>query len=51
MASAMALYELYTDMDSDDYSETYESDIKYIETLILELGYNDAKAILAALTA
>jgi hypothetical protein len=51
MASAIALYELYADMDAADYTETYESDIKFIETLILELGYQDAKAILATLTA
>lgn len=51
MASAIALYELYADMDADDYNDTYESDIQFIATLIQELGYCDAKAIIATLTA
>lgn len=49
MASAMALYELYADMDAADYSETYESDLQFIATLIQEFGYVDAKAMLATL--
>ena len=49
MASAIALYELFADMDAADYKETYESDLQFIATLILELGYQDAKAILATL--
>jgi len=51
MASAMALYELFADMDAADYQDTYESDIQFITTLILELGYCDAKAIIATMTA
>ena len=51
MASAIALYELYADMDQDDYSDTYESDIQFIAALIEDFGYCDAKAMLATLTA
>ena len=51
MASAIALYELFTDMDQDDYSETYENDLQFIATLIQELGYCDAKAIIATMKA
>ena len=49
MASAKALYELFTDLDNADYADTYESDLKFIATLIQELGYRDAKAVLKAM--
>lgn len=50
MASAQALYEMFTDLDNADYSDTYESDIQFIATLIQSIGYRDAKATLQAMT-
>ena len=49
MASAQALYYLFMDLDFMDYSETYESDILFITTLIQEIGYRNAKATLQAM--
>lgn len=50
MTSALALYNLFTDLDNADYSETFENDLQFIATLIQELGYKDAKATLKAMT-
>ena len=51
MASAKALYYLYSDLDAADYLETYEQDIVFIATLIQEIGYRSTKALLEEMTA
>lgn len=49
MTSAAVLYEMFTDLDNADYSETYESDLQFITVLIQEIGYRAAKATLKAM--
>lgn len=51
MTSASVLYELFLDLDFQDYSETREKDLAFIETLINEIGYRNAKAVLQEMTA
>ena len=35
---ASKIYEMFSDMDKDDYSSTYESDLCFIQALIDEIG-------------
>ena len=49
MAKAAELYQEFLDMDSMDYSETYESDLLFIAGLIDLLGVNGARKALESI--
>lgn len=49
MTSANVLYNLFCDQDFNDYAETREQDLQFIATLIQEIGYRDAKAVLTTM--
>lgn len=46
MNKALALYKEFCDMDYNDYNETRENDILFIQELIKSYGINDARKIL-----
>jgi hypothetical protein len=46
MAKAMEIYNDFCDMDYMDYSEQFEQDIQFINTLLQELGEADTRKFL-----
>ena len=48
MNKVLALYKEFYDMDYNDYNETRESDLSFIQELIIDYGLTDARKILKA---
>lgn len=46
MTEAQKFYNELIDLDFWDYTETYENDIMFIQSIINEYGVNDARKIL-----